>query len=114
MTDRRHTMHVQADPAMARTLRVFVAEAARQLGIDEAEIDDLRLLATELLGNAIDTGSPHLDLTLDALHGRWQLEGRGVGPLDASDGMVHRWAILSGLAELTVADDVVFLDGAAD
>ncbi|HEX6844355.1 MAG TPA: ATP-binding protein [Actinomycetota bacterium] len=103
--DRSYSIRVPADPAKALSVRVFVAEAARQLGLDDAEVEDLRLLATELLGNAAETGGSSLELSLDAAGGRWRLDARGVGPLEPPPGgLIDRRAVLTGLARLTSSE----------
>lgn len=107
MTERRYSIEVHTEAAMALPVRVFVAEAARQLGLDDTDVEDLRLLATELLGNAIDTGGATLELSVDAEGGAWVMEARGVGPLDTPAGPIDRGAILTGLAEITEIDGVV-------
>jgi anti-sigma regulatory factor (Ser/Thr protein kinase) len=108
--ERSFSLRVHADPKMALTVRVFVAEAARQLGLDDAEVEDLRLLATELLGNAVETGGSSLELSLDAGTAGWRLDARGVGPLEAPAGsLVDRHAVVSGLARLTSTGDALTL-----
>lgn len=108
MNDHGYAIRVPADPAMAVTIRVFVAEAARQLGLEEPDVEDLRLLVTELLGNAIDTGGHHVEMRLDTVGDAWRLQALGVGSLDET-APIDRRAILSGLADLTWADGTVSL-----
>jgi anti-sigma regulatory factor (Ser/Thr protein kinase) len=85
---------------------MFAAEAARTLGLDDDDVEDLRLLVTELLGNAVDTGGTSLELTLSADDGGWRLRALGAGPLDAArDQVVDRHDVLTGLADIQVAGD---------
>jgi anti-sigma regulatory factor (Ser/Thr protein kinase) len=101
-----YTLRVAADPSLSVTVRMFAAEAARSLGFAEGEVEDLRLLATELLGNAVDTGGASLELTLSAEDGRWCLRARGAGALDVgADHVVDRRDVLTGLARLDVFAD---------
>ena len=101
-----YTLRVAPDPALSLTVRMFAAEAARNLGLDDADVEDLRLLATELLGNAVDTAADSLELTLSAEDGRWRLLAVGAGPLDAAAGqVVDRRDVLTGLADVQVGAD---------
>ncbi|MGZ4149785.1 MAG: hypothetical protein ACXVQJ_07085 [Actinomycetota bacterium] len=101
-----YTLAVVPDPSLSLTVRMFAAEAARNLGLDEGDVEDLRLLATELLGNAVETGGASLQLTLIMEAGRWCLRALGAGPLDAAAGqVVDRRDVLTGLADVRVAGD---------
>ena len=101
-----YTLTVVPDPSLSMTVRMFAAEAARNLGLDEGDVEDLRLLATELLGNAVETGGASLELTLSSEAGGWCLRAIGAGPLDVAAGhVVDRRDVLTGLADVRVTAD---------
>lgn len=98
-------LQVPADPTLGVTVRVFVTEAARRLGLGDADVDDLRLAATELLANAVESSGSTLELTLRVDRGRWYLAAMGAGTLaTASDGVVDRGDVLRALAQVREAD----------
>jgi len=103
----RHDLTVPADPAMGATMRVWVAEAGRTLGLGEAAIEDLRLLASELFANGVTAGSHGLTVTLSGNGAGWELAAEGVGPLDADLGElpIGRLDLLRSLAEVEVGAD---------
>jgi len=103
----RHDLTVPADPAMGATMRIWVAEAGRTLGLGEAAIQDLRLLASELFANGVAAGKDRLTLTMSGDGGRWELAADGVGPLDADLGdlPIGRLDLLRSLAEVEVGAD---------
>jgi anti-sigma regulatory factor (Ser/Thr protein kinase) len=106
MSPAAYALRVMADPTFGVTVRMFAAEAARSLGLSGGDVEDLRLLATELLGNAVETGGASLELTLSTEAGRWLLRAQGAGSLDTgTEELVDRRAVLTGLARLDVADD---------
>lgn len=97
-------LQVPADPTLGVTVRVFVTEAARRLGLSDADVDDLRLAATELLANAVESSGSALELTLRVDDGRWYLAATGAGTLaTASDGLVDRGDVLRALAQVREA-----------
>jgi anti-sigma regulatory factor (Ser/Thr protein kinase) len=101
-----YTLRVVPDPSLSLTVRMFAAEAARNLGLGESDVEDLRLLATELLGNAVETGGASLELTLSTEAGGWCLRALGAGPLDVAAGqVVDRRDVLTGLADVRVTGD---------
>lgn len=107
---RSFVLRVPADPAMGVTVRVFVTEAARRLGLSPTDIDDLRLAATELLANAVESGEPRVELTVDVDADRWVLQAVGAGELrSAPDAVVARAALLEGLAEIRRIDGAIQL-----
>lgn len=98
-------LQLPADPTLGVTVRVFVTEAARRLGLGDADIDDVRLAATELLANAAESSGSALELTLRVDGGRWYLAATGVGTLaTASDGLVDRGDVLRALAQVREED----------
>ena len=103
----RHDLTVPADPAMGATMRVWVAEAGRTLGLGEAAIQDLRLLASELFANGVTAGSHRLTVTLSGNGAGWELAAEGVGPLDADLGdlPIGRLDLLRSLAAVEVGAD---------
>ena len=102
---RRFELQVPADPTLGVTVRVFVTEAARRLGLGGADVDDLRLAATELLANAVESSGSALGLTLRVDGGRWYLAATGAGTLaTASDGVIDRGDVLRALAQVREAD----------
>ena len=104
----RHDLTVPADPVMGATIRVWVAEAGRTLGLGEAAIEDLRLLASELFANGVTAGTDRLTLTLSGDGDGWVLGVDGVGPLGADDlgGLpIGRLDLLRALAHVEVGPD---------
>lgn len=101
-------LRVPADPAMGVTVRVFVTEAARRSGLAAEDVDDLRLAATELLANAVETGQLRLELAVRVDGDRWYLRATGAGELRAEpDAVVARAALLEGLAEVRLIDGAI-------
>jgi anti-sigma regulatory factor (Ser/Thr protein kinase) len=102
---------VPSEPEMALTIRVFIVAAGQRLSIAEADLEDLRLTATELLANAIDHHTAALELTLTTERDAWQLTARGAGELDDApviDGLpVRRIDILRSLTEVRIDDGLV-------
>lgn len=100
-----HDLTVPADPAMGATMRVWVAEAGRTLGLGEAAIQDLRLLASELFANGVAAGADRLTLTLSGNGAGWELAADGVGTLsddDLGDLPIGRLDLLRSLAVVEV------------
>jgi histidine kinase-like protein len=50
------SLEIPVDPAFAVTARLFVATAARDLGLPEGIVEDLRLASSELVANAVEIG----------------------------------------------------------
>jgi anti-sigma regulatory factor (Ser/Thr protein kinase) len=91
-----------ADAALAATLRTFVRESAHRLELGDGEIDDLTLITTELLANAVEAGGSEVRLLLEIDKDGWLLRADGVGVLrDDPETTVSRADILNGLAHLT-------------
>jgi anti-sigma regulatory factor (Ser/Thr protein kinase) len=96
-------LRVATDPALGVTVRTFVRSSAPALGLHDEDVETLCLAATELLANAVEAGEPVLELTLEAVDGRWTLRAAGVGPLrTVADAEIDRRALLMGLAALAV------------
>lgn len=94
-------LSVPADPELGVTVRVFVTESARRLGLGDADVEDLRLAATELLANAVETVQPSIELGLRVDAGRWYLRAKGAGALRrVPDGLIDRTDLLGGLADV--------------
>src|SRR5437763_1069708 len=109
--DDTYSLTVSASPEVATTLRVFVAECGRRWDASSSDIDDLRLLATELLANSIETGGSSLRVTLSFDGSRWLMLAEGAGPLrgaERTDGDdVDRKALIGALATFSEQDDRV-------
>jgi hypothetical protein len=108
-------LSVPADPAFSVTVRVFVAACARRVGLAEEETDDLRLVATELLGVAVDNGRDLLDLEVQAAADGWTLAA-DVGPIDRpetqGDGIaIRRIDVLEAIAQVDADGDRVICSG---
>ena len=111
------TLRVPTDPALAVTVRVFIAESGRTLGLDQASIDDLRLIATELMASAVEHQSDSVQLGLGRVDGTWRLTARGAGPLDGEpigDLPIRRIDVLRGMASVQVEDDEIVCSAPVD
>lgn len=98
---RAFELRMPADATLGVSVRVFVSEAARRLGLGDADVEDLRLVATELLANAVETHQASVRLGLRVEEGRWYLRARGAGTLAiADDGLVDRGDVLRALADV--------------
>jgi anti-sigma regulatory factor (Ser/Thr protein kinase) len=95
------TLEVPAEPALALTARQFVASLGRVLGVDEATVDDLRLVASELVANAAEAnvGLP-LRLSFSHSNGELRVVATGVGPIADGEPLSRR-RLLEGLFEGT-------------
>jgi hypothetical protein len=85
-----------SDPALALTVRTFVAASGRLLQLDEDRCEDLRLAASELFAIATETDVGEVTLTMDA-EGSLTLEG--IDDLDgaSSDLLIRRGDLLRAL-----------------
>jgi len=105
------TLRVPTDPALAVTVRVFIAESARVLGLDQPSVEDLRLLATELLASGVESRTDAVQINLARANGEgWRLTARGTGPLDASEPAelpIRRIDLLRGIASVEQVGDAV-------
>ena len=100
------TLEIPADAAYAVTARLFVAAAARELGVANGTAEDLRLAASELVANAVEVDEPGpIRLTLRADDAGIHLEATGVGLL-TDEPPISRRALLVSLFDATdVAED---------
>lgn len=105
MTERRYEIASPADAAFAATLRTFIRESSRRLELEESDVDDLTLITTELLANAIEAGGADVRLVLTADDAGWCLRVHGAGELHADpQAAVDRAAILHAIAALSWAE----------
>ncbi|HYJ61257.1 MAG TPA: hypothetical protein VE032_07330 [Actinomycetota bacterium] len=114
----QHAIELPADPSLGATVRIWVGESGRTLGLGESVVQDLRLVASELLANGVATGSERLGLELTGSDGTWELVARGVGPLGdgALGGLpISRLDLLRGLGTVRIdPDGVVRCSGSSD
>jgi anti-sigma regulatory factor (Ser/Thr protein kinase) len=106
---REMTLEIPVDPAYAVTARLFVATAAWDLGLSEGTIEDLRLAASELVANAVETDDPGpIRMALTLAGSDVHLEASGVGRL-SQEPPISRLALLEALfdAEHIVQDGPV-------
>jgi anti-sigma regulatory factor (Ser/Thr protein kinase) len=98
----RYEIASPADPAVGATLRTFVREAGRRLDLDETDIEDLTLITTELLANAVEAGGADIRLVLTVDDAGWRLRVNGAGELRVEpDAEVDRSDILHAIADLS-------------
>ena len=75
-------LEIPAEAAFAVTARQFVVSLSRLLGADEATVDDLRLAASELIANAVETGADGpVALSLGRSDGALRLHATGIGSI---------------------------------
>jgi len=110
-----YSIEVAASPEMATTVRIFAAESARSFGCDEGQIDDIRLIVTELLANAIQTGGRRLRLTLSVDDEGWRIHAEGAGSLatGSKEQPVDRRALVGSLASVHERDGHIELRGSS-
>lgn len=113
-------LSVPADAAYGTTVRTFVASAARTfLSLPDGSIDDIRLVAHELLANAAAAGEARLELELTSGTGgaEWELCALGAGDLEAviaiGSNRIRRIDVLRGFSDVRVDDDRVVCSGSA-
>jgi histidine kinase-like protein len=92
------SLEIPVDPAFAVTARIFVATAARDLGLSEGIVEDLRLASSELVANAVEVGEQGpIRLVLRIREeGDVDLDATGVGAL-VDDPPISRRALLETL-----------------
>lgn len=75
-------MVLDADAAQVASARRFVRRALNG-DVDAAVVDDLQLITSELLTNAIEHGSHHqVELSVDCHDGTAEVTVRSIGPAD--------------------------------
>ena len=102
-----YSLEVPAAAEMATTVRVFAAGSARAMGSEEQQIEEVRLITTELLANTIETGGTQLFLTLSSDQGGWRIEAHGAGSLvtGTAEHSVDRRALISSFASIRETED---------
>lgn len=108
-------IQLPADAALAVTIRAFASECARRLELSEDDVEDLRLIATELLANAVETGQPEVAVEIAAIDGAWTLSASGVGSLETSEAPsvgLRRLDVLQALAEVAEQDGTTVISSA--
>jgi anti-sigma regulatory factor (Ser/Thr protein kinase) len=101
-------LEIPADAAFALTARQFVASLARVLGADNATVEDLRLAASELVANAVETGTgAPLVLRLARADGAIHLSATGTGPITDGEPVSRRQLLGSLFAGVTLGEDEV-------
>jgi anti-sigma regulatory factor (Ser/Thr protein kinase) len=97
------TLEIPVDPAYAVTARLFVATAARDLGLRDGSVDDLRLAVSELVANAVETGEPGpIALTIATEPGGLLVLATGVGPI-GDEPPISRRTLLQALMDTDVS-----------
>jgi anti-sigma regulatory factor (Ser/Thr protein kinase) len=90
-------LEIPADAVYAVTARRFIVTATRALGLPDGTVEDLRLAASELVANAVDSGAPGpITFTLIPDGSEIYLEASGVGGL-TDEPPISRRALLEGL-----------------
>lgn len=108
MTGADYEITAAVDPAVAATLRTFVRESGRRLEVADSDVEDLTLVTTELLANAVDAGETKIHLQLSADADGWCLRAEGIGELQIDpDAAVNRSDILHGVADVDWASSTL-------
>lgn len=99
MGEPRFRLELPADASHGVTVRLFAAAAAGSTDATVALGDDLRLVLTELLANAVErpAGSHPLTIELSPREGTMSIEATGIGAPGPSDAPVDRWQIVEAL-----------------
>jgi hypothetical protein len=91
------SLEIPADAAFAVTARRFIVTAARALGLPDGTAEDLRLAASELVANAVESGVPGpVRFALIPDGSQVSLHASGVGAL-SDEPPISRRALLEGL-----------------
>ncbi len=91
------SLEIPADAAYAVTARRFIVTAAHALGLPDGTVEELRLAASELVANAVETGVPGpIRLALIPDGSEVCLDASGVGAL-SDEPPISRRALLEGL-----------------
>jgi anti-sigma regulatory factor (Ser/Thr protein kinase) len=108
VTELRYEITSPADASVGATLRTFVRESGRRLDLDESDVEDLTLITSELLANAVETGGADVRLVLTVDDAGWRLLVHGAGELHTDpQATVNRADILRGIAELSWHDGIL-------
>jgi anti-sigma regulatory factor (Ser/Thr protein kinase) len=76
-------LSVPANPAYISVIRLFAGAVARQVGLDDELVDDLRLAVSEACTDVMESGGPaRIEVTLFAEPDRLAVAVRGEGPAD--------------------------------
>jgi anti-sigma regulatory factor (Ser/Thr protein kinase) len=103
------SLEIPADAAYAVTARRFIVTATRALGLPDRTVEDLRLAASELVANAVESGARGpIRFALVPDGSEVSLDVSGVGAL-SDEPPISRRALLEGLfdAEHLVQDPIV-------
>ena len=74
-------LHVARDPALALIVRIFVGSVAERWDVPEPVRDDLRLAASELFSDAVETGDGDIvTFELSSNEAEIELRAEGVEP----------------------------------
>jgi hypothetical protein len=84
MADSALRLRAPADPALAGTIRTFVASSGRYLDLDPELLEDLRLAANELFSAASGDDRAPVELVIDVESGEVIMTVVGVPDLDDS------------------------------
>jgi anti-sigma regulatory factor (Ser/Thr protein kinase) len=94
------TLEIPVDPAYAVTARLFVATAARDLGLSDGSVDDLRLAVSELVANAVEADeSGPITLTVTTEDRALFVRATGVGPI-GDEPPISRRSLLLALVDI--------------
>lgn len=109
----RVRLHVPADPAMSRVVRLTVGGVASLAGFTVDEIDDARLVASEVLLALVEHGAgAEIDITLVATESAFEVSARtAVEHFDLEDPDL----VLCGVVLASVGADhgIEFVEGGA-
>lgn len=99
MGQTRYRLELPPDASHGVTVRLFAAAAAGSSPATASLGDDLRLVLSELLANAVErpTGSRPLTIELAASDAVIAIAASGIGEPGASDSPVDRWRIIEAL-----------------
>jgi anti-sigma regulatory factor (Ser/Thr protein kinase) len=91
------SLEIPADAAYAVTARRFIVTATRALGLPDGTVEDLRLAASELVANAVESGAPGpIRFSLVPDGSEVSLDVSGIGAL-SDEPPISRRALLEGL-----------------
>ncbi|MEX0755457.1 MAG: ATP-binding protein [Actinomycetota bacterium] len=100
-------LRIAPDPALAATARLFAAAIARDAGIGEDRIDDLKLAVTETCAAAIDAASEAIEIEAvasgDGVFVRVRADGIGRDG-SAPDAPIGRLELVRALFDDTITE----------